>query len=317
MNNVPEELINMPFWGWIIFNVFVITMILIDLSVLHRDHKIVSVKQALATSAMWISMALIFNLGIFYFHGSKAALDFLAGYLIEESLSIDNLFVFILIFNYFQTPKEYHHKVLFWGILGAIVMRAIFIFFGIALVNTFHWILYIFGIFLIYAGIKMALPQNKNIHPDNNFIIRSLKRMIPVTAKYEGDKFFVKKGSKWWATPLFIVIITVEMTDLIFAIDSIPAIMAITLDPFIVYTSNIFAILGLRSLYFALASLMPLFHFLKYGLSAILCFVGMKMLLEPLIEIPIGFSLGLIVLALITSICASLFFPTKTHQKRQ
>jgi tellurite resistance protein TerC len=306
-----RPMVEMPLWGWVAFNIFVIAMIFIDLFVLHRKQKVIGVKQALLTSSMWIGMALAFNLGLYYFYGKEIALDFLAGYLIEEALSVDNLFVFILIFDYFHTPREYQHKVLFWGILGAIVMRAIFIFFGIALVTKFHWILYLFGVFLIYAAIKMALPKNEQINPENNFVIRLLKKIIPVSPEYDRDKFFTLKDNKWWATPLFIVLVTVELTDLIFAVDSIPAVMAITLDPFIVYTSNIFAILGLRSLYFALAHLMPLFHFLKYGLAAILGFVGMKMLLAHYIHFPIGFSLGFIVSAIAIAVMSSLLFPSK------
>jgi tellurite resistance protein TerC len=303
------ELIHMPLWGWIAFNVFIITMITGDLFFMHRQKTALNIKQALLLSAMWISMALVFNLGIYHFYGRDAALDFLAGYLIEESLSVDNLFVFILIFEYFRVPREYHHKVLFWGILGAILMRAFFIFFGIALVNQFHWILYLFGAFLIYAAIKMALPRSETIDPDHNIVIKWIKKWVPVTPQFHEDHFFVKIDNRWWATPLFIVVIALEMTDLVFAIDSIPAVMAITLDPFIVYTSNIFAILGLRALYFALAGLMPLFHYLKYGLSAILAFVGCKMLLEPFIDISIGFSLGFIVTALTVSTFASLLRP--------
>lgn len=309
MSDSLEPVIQMPLWGWIAFNTFVITMIILDLFILHRNQKIMGFKQALITSGVWISMALIFNLGIYYFSGRDKALDFLAGYLIEEALSIDNLFVFLLIFDYFHTPREYQHKVLFWGILGAVVMRALFIFFGIALVNQFHWLLYIFGAFLIYAAIKMALPKNEAINPENNFVIKMVKKIFPVTKDYVGDNFFTRIDGKLWATPLFIAVVTVEMTDLIFAIDSIPAVMAITLDPFIVYTSNIFAILGLRSLYFALANLIPLFHFLKYGLAAILGFVGLKMLLGHFIDIPIGVSLGFIALSLIATVCASLLFP--------
>ena len=313
MNDPVESLIQMPLWGWIAFNVFVMTMIVLDLFIFHRNQKIMSFKQALLTSAAWISMALIFNLGIYYFSGKEKALDFLAGYLIEEALSIDNLFVFLLIFDYFHTPREYQHKVLFWGILGAVVMRALFIFFGIALVNQFHWLLYIFGAFLIYAAIKMALPKNEAINPENNFFIKLVKKIFPVTHDYMGENFFTRIDHKLWATPLFITVLTVEMTDLIFAIDSIPAVMAITLDPFIVYTSNIFAILGLRSLYFALANLIPLFHFLKYGLAAILGFVGFKMLLGNFIHIPIGMSLGFIALSLIATVCASLLFPKQKN----
>lgn len=303
-----SELLQVPLWGWIFFNVFIVVMIAVDLF-MHRQKKPMGMRQALLMSAIWIGLALIFNWGIYYFYGRAAALDFFAGYLIEKSLSIDNLFVFILIFDYFRVPRSYHHKVLFWGILGAIVMRAFFIYFGIELVNHFHWVLYIFGAFLLYAAFKMAMPRSEVIDPEHNFVIRWLKKVIPVTSHFDSDKFFTKIDYKWWATPLFIVVITLEMTDLIFALDSIPAVMAITLDPFIVYTSNIFAILGLRALYFALANLMPLFHYLKYGLAAILAFVGCKMLLEPFIHIPIGVSLGFIVTALTISICASLLHP--------
>lgn len=304
------ELIQIPLWGWLAFNIFIIMMITADLLFMHHQKTVMSIKQALGLSAMWIGMAFVFNLGIYYFYGHTAALNFLAGYLIEKALSVDNLFVFILIFGYFRVPKKYHHKVLFWGVLGAILMRALFIFFGISLVNHFHWILYFFGAFLIYAAIKMAMPRSDAIDPEHNIVIKWIKQWIPITANFEGDKFFTKIDNKWWATPLFIVVITLEMTDLIFAIDSIPAVMAITLDPFIIYTSNIFAILGLRALYFALAGLMPLFHYLKYGLSIILAFVGFKMLLEPFIDISIGMSLGFIVTSLTLTICASLFRPT-------
>ena len=312
MNELPQEMISIPLGGWIVFNLFVLGMIAGDLFILHRTNKAVTVKQALTGSALWISLALLFNLGIFHFYGKEAGLDFLAGYLIEESLSLDNLFVFILIFDYFRIPGHYHHKVLFWGILGAVVMRALFIFFGIALVTQFHWILYLFGAFLVYAAFKMALPKDATINPENNLVIKLLKKAIPVSSTMEGDKFFVLKDNKWWATPLFVAVVTVEMTDLIFAIDSIPAVMAITLDPFIVYTSNIFAVLGLRSLYFAMANLIPLFHYLKYGLAAILGFVGLKMLLQPLVVVPIGISLGFIGASILTAVAASLVFPKTT-----
>lgn len=315
MIDAAEYMIHVPLWGWIAFNTFVITMIVLDLFILHRHQKTISFKQALGTSAVWISMALIFNTGIYYFYGKEKALDFLAGYLIEEALSIDNLFVFLLIFDYFKTPPKYQHKVLFWGILGAIVMRALFIFFGIALVKQFHWVLYIFGAFLIYAAFKMILQKNEEIEPENNFIIKLVKRIFPITPDYVGDKFFTRIDRKLWATPLFITVVTVEITDLIFAVDSIPAVMAITLDPFIVYTSNIFAILGLRSLYFALANLIPLFHFLKYSLAAILAFMGVKMLLAHYIDVPIGLSLVFIAGALILSVCASLLFPGQAGSK--
>lgn len=315
MSEIADQMIDVPLWGWIAFNVFIITMIVADLVIMHRQQKAMSIRQALLMSGIWIGMAVLFNLGIFYIYGLQPALDFLAGYLIEESLSIDNLFVFILIFDYFHVPRQYHHKVLFWGILGAIIMRAVFIFFGIALVNRFDWVLLIFGAFLIYAAFKMASSGTETINLENNFAIRTLKKFIPVSYQFDGDKFFTKIDGRWWATPLFVVVISLEMTDLIFALDSIPAVMAITLDPFIVYTSNIFAILGLRSLYFALAGLMPLFHFLKYGLAAILAFVGLKMLFSPFLHVPIGISLGFIVSAITISILASLFIPHTSSKK--
>ena len=299
-------------WLWIGFNAFVIAAITIDLFFLHRDAKVISIKSALLTSAVWIGLALIFNYGIYLYSGKEAALNFLAGYLIEESLSIDNLFVFIMLFEYFKTPPQYQHKILFWGILGAIVMRAFFIFFGIALIETFHAVLYIFGLFLIYAGIKMALPKVEKVNLEDNFTLKLLKKWIPVTSEYHEDRFFVLQAAKWVATPMFLVLVMVELTDVVFALDSIPAVIAITRDPFIIYTSNIFAILGLRSLYFALAGLMPLFHFLHYGLAAILIFVGLKMILEAFIAIPIAVSLGFIFVAIGGSILCSLLFPKQT-----
>lgn len=298
-----------PLSVWIGFNIIIIALLVLDLLVFHKDGKEIGIKEALFTSAGWISLALIFNAFLYVFSGYDTALNFFTGYLIEKSLSIDNLFVFILIFKYFKTPKQYQHRVLFWGILGAIIMRATFIFFGIALVNTFGWVLYLFGIFLIYAGIHMAFAQEKEIHPENNFVLKFVKKWIPFTATYRDGFFFVIENGKRYATPLFLVLLTIETTDVIFALDSIPAIMAITLDPFIIYTSNIFAILGLRSLYFALAGLMPIFCHLHYGLAAILCFVGVKMLIDNWVHIPIGFSLGFIALSIAGSIYASLRFP--------
>lgn len=302
---------NEPLWIWITFNISIIFLLFIDLFVLHRKQKEVSLKAALLTSLMWIALALLFNFGLYVFRGKEAALNFFTGYLIEKSLSVDNLFIFILIFNYFHTPKEYQHKVLFWGILGAIIMRTIFIVFGVSLVNTFHWVLYLFGAFLIYTGIKMALPQSEEIRPEKNPLLHLVKKWIPVTHDYHEDHFFIKKDGQWLATPLFFALLSIESIDVIFALDSIPAIMAITLNPFIIYTSNIFAILGLRSLYFALAGLMPLFHYLHYGLAAILTFIGIKMLIESYIEIPISISLAFIALALSIAIGASVIFPNK------
>lgn len=295
-------------WAWILFNVFIIGLLILDLVVFHRKGHVIKMREALVTSAIWILLALLFNVGIYFTMGEEAALNFLAGYLVEKSLSIDNLFVFVIIFKYFQTPQKHVHKVLFWGILGAIVMRAFFILVGIALVERFHWILYVFGVFLIYIGIKMALHMEKEIDLENNLLIRLFKKFMPVSTTQENGKFFVNISGIRHATPLFIALLTVESTDLIFALDSIPAIMAITLDPFIIYTSNIFAILGLRSLYFALAGILDLFYYLHYGLAAILIFIGTKMLISSYVKIPILYALLFIVLSIGISIVASLLF---------
>lgn len=299
-------------WAFIIFNIFIIFLLAIDLFYHRISHKI-ALKEALITSGLWIGLALLFNLGVYFVQGKENALNFLAGYLIEKSLSVDNLFVFLVIFKYFNTPKEYTHKILFWGILGAIIMRAIFIFIGIALVQRFEWILYVFGVFLIYTGFKMAFHQVEDIHPENNFLLKLFKKFMPISKNYVKDHFFIKENGIWMATPLFIVLLTVESTDILFAIDSIPAVMAITLDPFIIYSSNIFAILGLRSLYFALSSMMDVFHYLHYGLAAILTFVGIKMMLSHFYDIPIILALGFIILTLLISILFSIIYPE--HKK--
>ncbi len=296
---------------WVGFNIFVLTMLALDLFVFHRKHHEIKVKEALLWSAFWVSLALIFNVGVYFYMGKQSALEFLTGYLIEQALSIDNLFVFILIFSYFKVPKKYQHEVLFWGILGVLVMRAIAIIGGVALIKNFHAIIYIFGAFLIFTGIKMALEKDKEIHPENNIVLKLFRKIMPVTPDFEGSKFFVIKEGKRFATPLFIVLLVVETTDLVFAVDSIPAVLAITHDPFIVYTSNVFAILGLRSLYFALAGTIHLFHYLHYGLSAILVFVGGKMVVSDFFKVPIGVSLGVIATLLIVSVAASLLDPKK------
>jgi tellurite resistance protein TerC len=298
---------------WIGFNIFVILMLALDLGVFHRKAHVIKIKEALLWSGFWIALALLFNLGIYFWRGPETALEFLTGYLIEKSLSVDNLFVFLLIFSYFDVPPLYQHKVLFWGILGALIMRAIFIVAGITLIQAFHWILYLFGIFLIFTGIKLALHKEREIHPERNPVIRIFRRLMPVSDQHEGDKFVVKKSGKYLFTPLFIVLLMIETTDVIFAVDSIPAILAITLDPFIVYTSNVFAILGLRALYFALAGLMRLFHHLHYGLSAILVLVGVKMLLADIYKIPTVITLGLIAGILLISIIASVVKPRRTE----
>jgi tellurite resistance protein TerC len=296
-------------WMWVAFNIFVLMMLAVDLGVLHRRAHEVRLKEALIWSGIWIALALLFALGVYSWHGPQPALEFLTGYLIEKSLSVDNIFVFVLIFSYFKVPARYQHTVLFWGILGALVMRAIFIFAGIALLQRLHWILYVFGALLILTGIKMATEKDKEIHPDKNPLLKLFRRLVPVTEDYHADHFFVKQAGHYAATPLFIVLLVVETTDVIFAVDSIPAILGITMNPFLVYTSNVFAILGLRALYFALAGVVQLFHYLHYGLSAILVFVGAKMLLADVYKLPVGVALGVIAGILLIAVIASLMRP--------
>lgn len=299
---------------WIGFNVFVLLMLALDLGVFNRKAHVVSVKEALTWSGVWISLALTFNGLIYYWFGEAKAIEFLTGYLIEKSLSVDNIFVFVLVFGYFQIPPIYQHKILFWGILGALVMRVIFIFAGVALIEKFHWTIYIFGAFLIYTGYKMFTEKGTAIDPENNPVMKFFRRMMPVTNQLHGDKFFVKQDGKRFATPLFLVLVLIETTDLIFAVDSIPAILAITQDQFIVYTSNVFAILGLRSLYFALAHVVDRFVYLSYGLAIILAFVGTKMLLIDIFKIPTFISLLVIAIILIFSIVLS-FVKTRRDNK--
>jgi tellurite resistance protein TerC len=297
----PERLIL-----WIAFNVFVLGMLALDLGIFHRKAHAVSIKEASIWSAVWILLALIFNLGIYFVWGQEKALEFLTGYVIEKSLSVDNLFVFLMIFQYFATPAEFQHRVLFWGIVGALVMRAIFIATGAALLENFHWMIYVFGGFLIVTGIKMLLQGDTKLDPDKNPVVRLFQRWVPITNEYQGQRFFIRSEGKIHATLLMLVLIVVETTDVIFAVDSIPAIFAITMDPFIVYTSNVFAILGLRALYFMLAGVMEMFVYLKVGLSFVLCFVGAKMLVVDFYKIPIGVSLGVVAGILILSVVVSL-----------
>jgi len=297
--------------GWVLFNVFVLGMLALDLGVFHRQAHEVKLKEALAWSAVWIAMALLFNLGIWYWRGGDDALKFLTGYLIEKALSVDNVFVFVLIFSAFAVPAAYQHRVLFWGILGALIMRAILIALGVTLINKFHWIIYVFGAFLIFTGIKMALEKDKEIHPERNVVLLFFRRLLPVTRDYHGQRFLVRQDNRWHATPLLVVLLLVETTDLIFAVDSIPAILAITTDGFLVYTSNVFAILGLRALYFALAGVVRMFHYLHYGLSTILVFVGAKMLLVDVFKIPVAISLFVVATILAVSVIASLLWPKK------
>jgi tellurite resistance protein TerC len=304
-------------WLWVGFNAFVLAMLALDLGVFHRKAHDVSVREALTWSAVWIAIALTFNALIFFFwdkmmpgssySNGDAGLAFLTGYLIEKSLSIDNIFVIVLIFSYFAVPSAYQHRVLFWGILGALVMRGVMIWLGAALIHEFNWIIYIFGAFLIFTGIRMAFHKDEELHPEDNPLIKLFRRFMPVTESYEGDKFFVRRAGVRMATPLFLVLLMIESTDLIFAVDSIPAIFAVTQDPFLVYTSNVFAILGLRSLYFVLAGVVNKFHYLKLGLSVVLTFVGVKMLLvDTPFKIPTLISLGVVALILGVSIMASL-----------
>jgi tellurite resistance protein TerC len=296
-------------WMWVGFNAFILAMLALDLGVFHRKSHEISVKEATIWSGVWIALAMIFNAGIWYFRGGDAGIQFFTGYLIEKSLSVDNIFVIALIFGFFAVPKIHQHRVLFWGILGALVMRAIFIVAGAALLARFHWIIYIFGAFLLFTGIKMALHRNEEIHPEHNPVLKLVRRLMPVTNDYHAGHFFVRNASnmgKLMATPLFLVLVLVETTDLIFAVDSIPAIFAVTEDPFLVYTSNIFAILGLRSLYFVLAGVMDKFVYLKLGLSAILGFVGAKMLLTEVYKIPATVSLLVVVSMLAVAVVASL-----------
>jgi tellurite resistance protein TerC len=295
---------------WVVFNVFVVVMLVLDLGVFHRKSHTVKFREALLGSALWIGLALAFAVFVYFWHGRPATLEFITGYVIELSLSVDNLFVFLLIFRFFKVPAEQQHKVLFWGILGALIMRGLFILVGVGLMRRFEWIAYFFGALLIYSGIKLFTQKEMEIHPEKNPVLRVFRRIMPVTTDYEGGKFFVKRA-RLYATPLLIVLLVVETTDLIFAVDSIPAILAITLDAFIVYTSNVFAILGLRSMYFALAGMMELFHYLHYGLSLVLIFVGAKMLVAHYYHIPTVAALGIVAGVLTISVLASVLVPDK------
>lgn len=299
--------------SFVLFNIFVLAMLAIDLGVFHRKAHEVNIREALVWTAVWIVLALMFALWIYFQRGQVDAVNFLTGYLIEKSLSVDNIFVFVLIFSFFRVDPRWQHKVLFWGIFGALLMRAIFIFAGITLIQKFHWVIYVFGAFLIYTGIRMAFHRETEIHPEKNPVLRAFRKLVPVTDNFRADHFFVKENSRNLATPLFIVLLFIETTDIVFAVDSIPAIIAITRDPFIVYTSNVFAILGLRALYFALAGTMKIFRFLHYGLSAILAFIGGKMLVSDFFEIPVLIALGAVAAILAVSVLASVLKPLRSE----
>lgn len=298
---------------WVGFHILVAVLLILDLFVFNKKAHEITVREALKWTAFWVGLAVVFCAGIFYWGTPEMALEFATGYIIEESLSVDNLFVFLTIFSYFQVPAKYQHKVLFWGIIGALVLRATFILGGIALIQQFHFIIYIFGAFLLFTGIKLAIQQEQQIHPEKNPILKLLRRFVGVSKYYSEDKFFVRRMGYTFATPMFVVLILIETTDLLFAVDSIPAVLAVSSNPFIIYTSNIFAILGLRTLYFALAGLVNIFHYLNLGMSVILMFIGVKMVLSDVYKIPIAVALGVIVGILVVSIAASLLMPKKVE----
>lgn len=299
-------------WLWVGFSLVVLGLLALDLGVFHRHAHIVTTREAGAWTLVWISLALLFNLAIFWWRGPEPGWEFLTGYLIEYALSVDNIFVFVLLFTYFAVPAAYQHRLLFWGILSALIMRGVMIAAGAALIKQFHWVIYLFGAFLVITGIRMALDKGHAVDPGHNPVVRLVRRVIPITKEYHGQHFFVRQAGRLMATPLFVVLLLIETTDLIFAVDSIPAVFAITTDPFIVYTSNVFAILGLRSLYFLLAGIIHRFHYLKFGLAVVLTFVGIKMLLTDLYKIPIVISLGIVAAALLISVIASWLRPPAT-----
>lgn len=306
-------------YGWIGFNVVVLAILALDLGFLHRKAEKVSLREAAVWSGIWVALSLCFALAVYLTMGKQSGLEFLTGYLIEYALSVDNIFVFVLIFTYFGVPEKYQHRVLFWGIIGALVLRGVMIVAGSALVTRFAWTLYIFGAFLVFTGIRMALQKDDAAYnPERDPVLRAARKIVPVTKEYHGKKFFVREQrpdgtSHIAATPLFIVLLIVDTTDIVFATDSIPAIFAVTRDPFIVYTSNICAVLGLRALYFLLAGIVDKFVYLKLGLSMVLVFIGAKMLLEGVFHIPIGISLGVVALVLTSSIVASIKWPRTGH----
>lgn len=292
-------------WPWVAFHVFVVGALILDLGVFHKKSHVVNFRESLIWSGIWIALALIFNVGVWQFKGSQAGMEFLTGYLLEWSLSVDNLFVFLTIFSSFAVSPQHQHRVLFWGILGALVMRALFIFGGIQLLNSFHWIVYVFGAILVFTGVKLFFAEEKEGDAKDNYLVRFAKRVLPFTDTYHGGHFLIRQNGRLVGTPLLLVLIVVEVTDVVFALDSIPAVLSVTRDPFIVYTSNVFAILGLRSLYFALAGLMVLFKYLKVGLAFILVFVGIKLAISNFYHVPTAWSLMFVLGTLLLSILAS------------
>ena len=299
---------------WILFNLFALAMLIIDLRVFHRPGHAVGFREAVGWSLMYVVQAAVFAAILYFWQGRQSTLEFVTGYVVELSLSLDNLFVFLVIFNYFAVPEEQQHRVLFWGILGALILRGIFIGAGVGLIHRFHWLLLVFGTLLIYSGVRVCLTGEHQVDPASNPVVKLLRQWIPVTEEYRGGRFFFRnpqENGRLYATPLLVVLLVIETTDVLFAVDSIPAVLAITLQAFIVYTSNVFAILGLRSMYFAVAGLMKLFRFLHYGLAVILILVGVKMLLGDYFEIPIGVTLGTVALVLGASVALSIAYPAE------
>ena len=299
---------------WILFNLFVLAMLALDLGVFNRRPHSVGFREALGWSVMWVALAIGFAVVVYFWHGRTASLEFLTGYVIELSLSIDNLFVFLVIFRYFRVPGELQHRVLFWGILGALITRGAFILAGVGLIRQFDWITYIFGAMLVWSGFKLLRQGDAEIDPEKNPVLKLFRRWMPVTDEYVGDKFWVRQPGLY-ATPLVVVLLIVETTDILFAVDSIPAVLAITLNAFIVYTSNVFAIMGLRSMYFAVAGMMDYFEYLHYGLSAVLVFIGGKMLLSHYYKLPTHIALGIVIGVLLISVLASVAFPRKNGKE--
>jgi tellurite resistance protein TerC len=302
-------------WFWIGFNILILGMLALDLGLLGRKEHVIHFREALVRSIIWIAVALLFGVGIYFYGGKEPAIQYLTGYLIEKSLSVDNIFVMVVIFSYFGVPALYQHRVLFWGILGALIMRGTFIIVGAWLLNQFHFIIYIFGGLLVLTGIRMAVKEEKPFDGEENPIVKLTRRILPMTSRYDGKHFFTVENGRRYATPLLLVLVLIEFTDLVFAIDSIPAIFAITRDPFLVYTSNVFAILGLRSLYFLLAGIIDKFRFLRFGLAFILTFVGVKMLIVDKVHIPTSLSLLVVLGGLTVSIVASLLIPVKEEEE--
>ena len=303
---------------WIFFNVFTLAMLIVDLRVFHRPGHVVKFREALGWSLMYVAMAIAFAAILYFWQGRQSSLEFVTGYVVELSLSVDNLFIFLVIFNYFAVPDELQHRVLFWGILGALILRGVFIGAGVQLIQRFHWLLFVFGALLIYSGIRVCLTGEHQVDPSSNPVVKALRRWIPVTTEYRGGRFFVRnpqENGRLYATPLLVVLLVIETTDVLFAVDSIPAVLAITLKAFIVYTSNVFAILGLRSMYFAVSGLIRVFRFLHYGLAVILILVGTKMILGDYFEVPIGVTLGTVALVLLISIALSMAYPAKDDGK--